>query len=151
MNIVFTLSKTLTDEKLTRLRPGLVVFLERLKKENHNLILWANQNKTETISFLITKKIKKYFSKLITKEDFNPEEEPNPIKNIKIINGDVLIDNDPTQMRFGKKYGYPVILISKFGENTEEDISEKDWITIHKKIKNVNRNILFKIKKFFIG
>jgi exonuclease I len=151
MNIVFTLNKTLTNESKTGLRPGAVELLEKLNKEKHNLILWTDLNKSETITFLIKKDIKKYFSKVIAREDFNPDEESNPIKNIKIIKGDVLIDNEPIQAKFGKENNYPVILIDTFEEDKEESISKDEWVKIYKKIKNVDRNILFKIKKFFIG
>ena len=52
MIIVFDMDNTLTDELGATLRSGIIVFLERLKKEKHELKLWTNSKKERALSIL---------------------------------------------------------------------------------------------------
>lgn len=62
---------------------------------------------------------------------------------------DILIDDNPEQVKFGKKYGYEVFVVKSF--LASKDIREREFIDLYLKIKNIDSNIFYKLKKLLFG
>ncbi len=121
--------------------------LKRLKADGHNLILWTNSVKFRTHDILKEHKLRNYFSRIITREDYDTEG-ADGIKNIKKIKGDVLIDDNPAQQRFAKKYGYHVFVVKSFLTSKKPLPGEFD--NLYHKIDKLNRGgLLALIRKLF--
>jgi hypothetical protein len=91
--IVFDLDNTLVG-KDGQVRPNVIKLLDKLRDNDNELILWTHSKADRTTTILGKTGLKKYFNKVITREDYeNPLLGENTIKNIKSIGADLLIDN----------------------------------------------------------
>ena len=73
MRIAIDMDNTIIDELGSTLRPGILDFLDKILKK-HELILWTNSRRIRTMEILDHFKIRKYFSKIISRENYDPEE-----------------------------------------------------------------------------
>jgi len=113
MVIVFDMDNTLTDEFGTSVRPGIIILLEKLINEDHTLVMWTNSAEQRARSIMFDHKLHRYFSQFIYREDYDPGNKGKP-KDIRKVNGDVLIDDDPEEIRFVKSTGKRGFLISPY-------------------------------------
>ena len=142
MHIVFDMDNTLTDEFGKKIRPGIANLLLQLKGEGHTLTLWTNSARTRALEIIAHHNLKQYFSRCIFREDYDKNNE-GLNKDIRKINGDILIDDDPDEIIYMKKIGKTGILIKPFRSNSAPDENELTALhkTIKKKRKFINRLI----------
>ena len=120
LTIVFDMDNTLTDEFGADVRPEIVALLNRLKREGHILTLWTNSKRQRALEILSAHNLRKYFSKQIFRENYDPEEK-DLRKDIREVKGDILIDDDPQEIEYVKSIGRGGFLISPFRKgNTPE-------------------------------
>jgi len=73
MKIAIDMDNTIIDEFGSTLRHGIIDFLEELSSR-HELILWTNSKRIRTMEILDHFDLRKYFSKIITRENYDPNE-----------------------------------------------------------------------------
>ncbi len=108
MNIVIDMDNTLADEQGATKRPGIDELLAKLQAEGHTLILWTNSARYRAIIFLKDLDLRKYFEKIICREDYDPNNK-GILKDIRLVDGDILIDDNPKEishMKTIKKKAY---------------------------------------------
>jgi HAD superfamily phosphatase (TIGR01681 family) len=127
MNIVFDMDNTLTDEFGSSVRPGMIQLLDKLKKEGHVLMLWTNSVKSRAVDILLEHGLRKYFTKFIFREDYDPKNQ-GARKDIRKINGDVLVDDDPAEIEFMKKINKRGVLVPSFRKGKSVDKSDIERI-----------------------
>jgi HAD superfamily phosphatase (TIGR01681 family) len=134
MNIVFDMDNTLTDEFGSSVRPGIIQLLDKLKKEGHVLMLWTNSVKSRAVDILLEHGLRSYFSKFIFREDYDPKN-LGARKDIRKINGDVLIDDDPAEIEFMKKINKRGVLVTSYrkGKSVDKGDIERIYRTIQGK------------------
>jgi len=131
MKIAIDMDNTIIDELGSTLRPGIINFLEKLYT-NHELILWTNSKRIRTLEILNYFNIRKYFIKLITREDYDPEEK-DIRKDIRIFNYDLIIDDSIEEIEYNKKNGKKGICIETYRKNKSMD--ENEYKNLIKKYK----------------
>jgi beta-phosphoglucomutase-like phosphatase (HAD superfamily) len=138
VKIVFDMDNTLADEFGGERRPGIEALLDALVAEGHELSLWTSSTKARAVEILERLDLARYFNECLFREDYDPENK-GAIKDIRRIDGAVLIDDDPKQVAFTngiKKLG---IEISAYRGGEVADDGELD--RIHARI-NKNRGLL---------
>jgi phosphoglycolate phosphatase-like HAD superfamily hydrolase len=115
MRIVIDMDNTLVDELGAKLRPGIIAFLEEIAKTNE-LFLWTNSKKSRAYDILTHHGIRKYFDKLICREDYDPMDQ-GVRKDIRKINADMIIDDDPAEIEFNRKNRKAGFLVQSFRSN----------------------------------
>lgn len=138
MHIVFDMDNTLTDEFGEKTRPGIVDLLLQLKGEGHKLTLWTNSGRTRALEIIAYHNLKQYFSRCIFREDYDKNNEGLK-KDIRKINADILIDDDPDEIRYTRKIGKTGIPIKPFRGNSAPD--ENELTAIHQTIKKKGKFI----------
>lgn len=123
MRIVFDMDNTLVDELGATVRPGIVALLERLKAEKHTLILWTSSAEWRADAILKDHGLKRFFSEIRCREHYDPENTGKP-KDIREVNGDILIDDDPKLIDYLKTIRKPGFLISAFRQGLTPDPEE---------------------------
>lgn len=118
--IVFDLDNTIVDEMGRFLRPGIKPLLNKLKKKSI-LILWSSSTRERGESILRQFDISHLFERTIFREDYY---EKSKFKDVGIVNGDILIDDDPAEIRYNKKNNANAYLIPPFrGKEGNEPIA----------------------------
>ena len=113
MHIYFDLDNTIIDDTGEHLRPGIVSLLEWCLSQGHILSLWTGSTEERSKLILDQLKLKKYFTHTVFREDYDPDCE-GLVKNIKYLNGDLLIDDDPVQISHVKTLGKAGLQITPF-------------------------------------
>ena len=126
MKIAIDMDNTIIDEFGSTLRPGILDFLDKIS-ENNELILWTNSKRIRTMEILEHFNLRKYFVKIITRENYDPEEN-NLQKNIAEYNYDVIIDDDKEEIEYNKNKGKIGILIEPYRKNKKMEENELDKI-----------------------
>jgi phosphoglycolate phosphatase-like HAD superfamily hydrolase len=115
MKIAIDMDNTIVDEMASTLRPGIINFLEKVSIKNE-LILWSNSRRIRTMEILDYFDLKKYFIKIITRENYDPEEK-GVRKDIGKYNYDMIIDDDIEEIEYNKKNGKAGILVEAYRKN----------------------------------
>ncbi len=123
MILVFDMDNTLTDDFGSSVRPGIIRLLQKLRKDNHILILWTNSTRRRAEDILRDHKLRSYFKSCIFREDYDPEDE-GLRKDIRQINGDLLIDDNPDEIEYVKSVGRKGFLIAPYRKGTTPDPDE---------------------------
>jgi phosphoglycolate phosphatase-like HAD superfamily hydrolase len=129
MKIAIDMDNTIIDELASTLRPGIINFLEKVSIKNE-LILWTNSKRIRAMEILEFFNLRKYFVKIISRENYDPEEK-GIRKDIEKYNYDIIIDDDIEEIEYNKKNGKIGILVEayrknkKINENEMEEIIEK--------------------------
>ena len=126
MKIAIDMDNTIIDELGSTLRPGIIDFLEELSKK-HELILWTNSRRIRTMEILDHFNIRKYFVKIISRENYDPEEKGNR-KDIREYNYDIIIDDDIEEVEYNKNNGKTGILVEAYRKNKTMDENELERI-----------------------
>jgi phosphoglycolate phosphatase-like HAD superfamily hydrolase len=132
MKIVIDMDNTIIDELGSTLRPGIVNFLEKILSR-HELILWTNSTRVRVMEILDYFKLRKYFLKIITRENYDPEEKGLK-KDIGKYNYDIIIDDDIEEIKYNQNNGKIGILIEAYRKNKKMDESELEKIMIKYKL-----------------
>ena len=128
MKIALDMDNTIIDELGQTLRPGIINFLEKVSK-NHELILWTNSKRIRTIEILEYFDIRKYFIKIISRENYDPEEKGNR-KDIRDYNYDIIIDDDIGEIAYNKNNGKIGILVETYRKGKPVDENELERIIV---------------------
>jgi predicted HAD superfamily phosphohydrolase YqeG len=129
MKIAIDMDNTIIDEMASTLRPGIIDFLEEVSIRNE-LILWTNSKRIRAMEILEYFNLRKYFVKIISRENYDPDEK-GIRKDIKKYNYDILIDDDIDEIEYNKENGIIGILVEpyrknkKINENEMKEIIEK--------------------------
>jgi len=132
MHIVFDLDNTIIDELGYGVRPGIVSLLKMLKKDGHVLSIWTNSPAQRAKDILREKKLVQYFHKFVYREDYDPEN-VGIGKDIRKIGGDILIDDDYTEIKYVSSVGKIAIAIKPYRKNGASD--KEELIQIYKMIR----------------
>jgi predicted HAD superfamily phosphohydrolase YqeG len=129
MKIAIDMDNTIIDELGSTVRPGIIVFLQKASIKNE-LILWTNSKRIRAMEILEYFNLRKYFVKIISRENYDPEEK-GLRKNIEEYDYDIIIDDDIEEIEYNGKKGKICILVESYrknkniGENEFEKIIEK--------------------------
>jgi phosphoglycolate phosphatase-like HAD superfamily hydrolase len=129
MKIAIDMDNTIIDEMASTLRPGIIKFLEEVSIRNE-LILWTNSKRIRTMEILEYFNLRKYFVKIISRENYDPDER-GVKKDIKKYNYDIIIDDDIEEIEYNRENGIIGILVEpyrknkKINENEMKEIIEK--------------------------
>ncbi len=123
MHIVFDLDNTLVDGTGKTLRPGIRSFLQRLIADGHTLSLWTNSPGFRAIDIVREHELRSFFSHFITRDDYDPGMTGRP-KDIREIAGDMLIDDDPDEIRWVNSIGKKGFLIKPYKGRGDADMGE---------------------------
>jgi len=128
MKIAIDMDNTIIDEFGSTLRPGILDFLESISK-SHELILWTNSKRIRTIEILNHFDLRKYFVKIISRENYDPEEK-GLRKNIGEYDYDIIIDDDKEEIEYNNGKGKIGILVKTYRKNMEINEKELEEIKI---------------------
>jgi len=126
MKIAIDMDNTIIDELGSNLRPGIIKFLKEVS-QRHELILWTNSKRIRTMEILEHFGIRKYFVKIISRENYDPEEKGNK-KNIGEYNFDIIIDDDVEEIEYNKNKGKISILVETYRKGKKLDENEMERI-----------------------
>jgi hypothetical protein len=116
------MDNTLTDDFGDKVRPGIKVLLQRLISEGDTLILWTNSTVDRANDILEKHNLNKYFTKFLFREDYIQNRKSTP-KDIRRVNGDFIIYDDPMQVELNKSNGKNGFLTSSYqGRSDTEEI-----------------------------
>ncbi len=122
MKIAVDMDNTLVDELGAKLRPGIVPFLEALSR-GHELVLWTNSRKQRAYDILSHHGLRGYFSGMICREDYDPEEK-GMRKDLGRFGIDCLIDDDPVEVEFNASRKKKAFLVKSFRNGASMDKNE---------------------------
>ena len=113
MHIVFDMDNTLVDEFGRSMRPGMMDLLFQLSRD-HQLSVFTTSTKARARKILRDHDLTRLFKHIVCREDYVKKEGASMLKNIGIIKGDVLIDDDPKQIQHVQKLGKRGIRIAAY-------------------------------------
>jgi len=91
--IVLDLDGTLVDSS-GKLLPGAKAFVTGLKRSGKELVLWTHSTEARASAILSETGLRRYFDTVVTREAYEPTgTNPRAFKDIRKVNGDVLIDD----------------------------------------------------------
>jgi TFIIF-interacting CTD phosphatase-like protein len=128
VKIALDMDNTIIDELGSTLRPGIKNFLKKISLR-HELILWTNSKRHRTMEILEYFDIRKYFVKIISRENYDPEEKGNK-KDIGKYNYDIIIDDDIEEIEYNKNKGKIGILVKPYRKNKKMNKNELEEIII---------------------
>jgi len=126
MKIAIDMDNTIIDELGSTLRPGIINFLEKVSIKNE-LILWTNSRRIRAMEILDYFNLRKYFTKIISRENYDPEEK-GIRKDIAEYNCDIIIDDDIEEIEYNKKNGKVGILVESYRKSKKIDENEMEKI-----------------------
>ena len=121
--IVFDMDNTLVDEFGATVRPGIVQVLTQLKQEKKILHLWTSSTKDRARQILKDHKLDSFFVSGLYREDYDRDNKGNR-KDIRRVNADSIVDDDPAEITFAESIGKKGFLISPYRRNSKEDKEE---------------------------
>jgi len=126
MKIAIDMDNTIIDELGSSLRPGINDFLEKTSTK-HELVLWTNSKRMRAIEILDHFDIRKYFTKIISRENYDPQE-TGLRKDISQYDCDILIDDDPEEIKYNESRGKIGILVETYRKNKKINENELEEI-----------------------
>ena len=113
MRIAVDLDNTLVDEFGKSVRPGMRNLLIKLRKDRHWLILFTQSTRQRAEIILHDHNLKELFDEFFYREDWD-RQNVNPPKDLRLVNADALIDDDPQHIAFARSLGKRGILVRSF-------------------------------------
>jgi phosphoglycolate phosphatase-like HAD superfamily hydrolase len=132
MKIAIDMDNTIIDEFGSTLRPGILDFLEEISTR-HELILWTNSKRIRAMEIIDHFDIRKYFTKIISRENYDPQE-IGLKKDINQYDYDILIDDDPEEIKYNESRGKTGILVEAYRKNKKVNENEFEEIIIKHKL-----------------
>ena len=120
MRIVIDLDNTLVDELGATLRPGCKNFLTALLQDGHELALWTSSSRNRAEEILQRFNLHSFFSIVIFREDYQSLNK-NARKDLRWLDADLIIDDDPAEINFAKSTGKRGILIPPYRKDSEQN------------------------------
>lgn len=111
--VIFDLDGTLVGKVHDRyvLRPGMVDVIQRRRLNGDTVILWTFGNRAwwRAVKRMFPQ-LRYLFDEVYTKDDLrghvtNNAAGPAEVKDIRVLGGDVLIDNDPSHHEWARRHG----------------------------------------------
>ncbi|MBI4612427.1 MAG: DUF705 domain-containing protein [Planctomycetes bacterium] len=136
MKIVFDLDNTLVDEFGATVRPGIVRLLDRLLSERHELALWTHSDRARAIRILRDHGLRDRFGTLVCREDYDPDS-LGARKDIRRIQGDLLVDDDPAEVAFARSVGRSGFRLASYRRGDPADLDELE--ALHQAIRRASR------------
>ena len=127
MIVVFDLDNTLSDEFGSAARPGIAELLGKLRADGHTLILWTNSKRDRARLILYELRLLRSFDSFLFREDYDLEEE-GARKDLRCVNGDFIVDDDPAEVEFARSIGKDGFCITPFRKGRSPGIEELDRI-----------------------
>ena len=131
MKIAIDMDNTIIDEFGSTLRPGILDFLEEISTR-HELVLFTNSKRIRAMEIIDHFDIRKYFTKIISRENYDPQE-IGLSKDIGQYDCDVLIDDDPDEIKYNESRGKTGILVDTYRRNKK--VNENEFEEIIKRYK----------------
>lgn len=105
------------------LRPGIVRVLEKLRRDGHTLVLWTFGTRRwwwrVREAFPVLRDV---FAEVWTRDELPGKLTegrgfPEPVKDIRMVRGDVLVDNEPAHHEWARRHGlaHRYVLVRTFG------------------------------------
>ena len=113
MRIAIDMDNTLFDEFGKEIRPGVVRLLAALKADGHELVLWTSSTRDRARQILRWHDFERHFKAFYFREDYDPNN-LGLVKDLRRIDADVLIDDDPKHCRAAEAAGKIGILVTSF-------------------------------------
>jgi phosphoglycolate phosphatase-like HAD superfamily hydrolase len=132
MKIAIDMDNTLIDEFGSTLRPGIISFLDAIRK-NNELILWTNSRRLRALEMVDHFNLRNYFVKIISRENYDPDEK-GLRKDLRKYNYDIIIDDDPEEIEYNKNNGKTGILVETYRKNTKLSDNELNEILVKYKL-----------------
>jgi len=131
LHIYFDLDGTLVDEEGDSLRPGIRELLDALCTDGIVLSLWTASSEERAIELLARFQLTAYFSNVIAREHYDPNGEGLG-KDIRYLDGDVLVDDDPKHIAYVRSIGKQGLLVASYARDRRPAESELDelWRSI---------------------
>jgi phosphoglycolate phosphatase-like HAD superfamily hydrolase len=126
MKIAIDMDNTIIDELGSTLRPGILNFLEKASIKNE-LILWTNSKRIRAMEILEYFNLRKYFIKIISRENYDPEGK-GLRKDIGKYDYDMIIDDDIEEIEYNKNNGKIGVLVETYRSNKKIDENEMEKI-----------------------
>lgn len=117
MRIAIDLDNTLVDEFGKSVRPGIRGLLERLVAANHTLIVFTHSTEDRCQMILRDHGLRGLFAELFCRERWDPELK-NPIKDLRMVNADAIVDDDPRNIAFAESVGKRGVLVASYRGQT---------------------------------
>jgi phosphoglycolate phosphatase-like HAD superfamily hydrolase len=133
MKIAIDMDNTIIDELGSTLRPGILDFLEEISIK-HELILWTNAKRIRTMEILDYFNLRKYFVKILSRENYDPEEKGLP-KDLTRYGYDAIIDDDITEIEYNKNKGKIGILVESYRKHNTSN--EKEFKQLMRFFQNI--------------
>jgi beta-phosphoglucomutase-like phosphatase (HAD superfamily) len=113
VRIAVDLDNTLVDELAKGTRPGIHAFLGRLRARGHTLILFTQSTKARARTILRDHGLEAHFAEFFYREDWDRENR-NPPKDLRLVQADALIDDDPQNVAFARELGKRGFLVRAY-------------------------------------
>ena len=126
MKIAIDMDNTIIDEFGSTLRPGILDFLAEISAR-HELVLWTNSKRIRAMEIIEHFDIRKYFAKIISRENYDPQE-TGLRKDISQYDYDILIDDDPEEIKYNESRGKTGILVEAYRKNKKTAENEFEEI-----------------------
>ncbi|MEM3245731.1 MAG: NIF family HAD-type phosphatase [Candidatus Micrarchaeaceae archaeon] len=131
--VVFDLDGTLIDQ-YGNLRPGARELLDSLREQGKQVALWTHSPYDRTAQILKSTHLDDYFdikdpNQVVTREDYATDNNVHAFKDIKRIGGDILIDDDPIQIKQQIAAGnYAIPTTKYYGGDSHDLLRIKDML-----------------------
>ncbi len=113
MKIVFDMDNTLIDETGATVRPGIITLLKELKRNGHILVLWTSSTRERARLILHEQALRRFFTHFIYRENYDPEMRGRR-KDLALIGGDFIIDDDPDEIEFNMRKGIGGFIVTPY-------------------------------------
>src|SRR4051812_35644971 len=113
MRIAVDMDNTLFDDFGQRVRPGILALLGGLRQDGHELVLWTSSTRERAVKILAEHKVEALFSAFRFREDYDPKN-TGAVKDLRAIDADAIIDDDPKHIEFAKTIGKIGILVASY-------------------------------------
>lgn len=123
MKIVFDMDNTIADELGGEVRPGIRALLDRLVSEGYELAIWTHSTRARAKGILRQHGLEDYFSTFVFREDYDPENRNLP-KDIRTIDGDFLVDDDPDHVAHMQRIDRKGFVVSSYRGGYRADPDE---------------------------
>ena len=114
LHIVFDMANTLTDEFGKGVWPGIPGLLKTIENDGHYLSLWTSSTRNRAVTILSDHNLEQFLQPFVFRENYDPERKNLP-EDIRNIDTDILVDDDPKQIDFvnGKGLTEQVVFTSQ--------------------------------------
>jgi beta-phosphoglucomutase-like phosphatase (HAD superfamily) len=112
--IVFDLDNTLIGKE-DQTRPHAKELLEKLLNDGNEIVIWTYAKREDGMKKIGRSGLAKYFSQIIVREDYaSPELGQDTLKDIRVVAGDILVDNRKFNVEQARNAGIKAVKVSSY-------------------------------------